>query len=120
MSAIPPEQWGKDHFSTLVDGRRMRSRTSGYPTILREGQQPEHGDMDCIEDMRAAGLVVGGERNTFAAHRDGEGPDPNIEPLTPFALTSQGWALAHFLRRRRGQGLTVLPTVATVLAVIER
>lgn len=114
---ISPEKWGKDHFSTLlyletrvvdhggvIRGEQMRGRDSGYPCKLRSGERLNHGDLDCIEDMREAGLVTGGGRN---------------KPYKPFQLTESGWRLAHLLRRHRGEGKTkTLPSVETVLWAI--
>lgn len=137
MSApIPPEQWGKDHLGTLVYletlvvdhgglietvrgqyAARMRPRGT-HPTILRDGTLVhDHGDFDCLEDMRAAGILTGYQRNKFAAFKAGTGPDPSERPYTPIVLTPSGWRLAHFLRKRRGlqEGL---PSVVLVLMAI--
>lgn len=75
---IHPRSWGKDHFSTLlyletrivahggiVQGQHLRGRDSGYPCRLRSGEKLNHGDLDCIDDMKAVGLVTGGGRNKF-------------------------------------------------------
>ncbi len=110
---IPPEQWGRDHFTTLLyletrvvdhDGKlsdpHMRQKYSGYPCQLRDGELPNHGDYECLEDMRTAGLID---------HGEGQGEVHRYE------LTVAGWRLAHFLRMRRGQGLPGLPPAGLVL-----
>lgn len=127
-TTIPIEKWGRDHFSTLmyietcvvdnggvVRGEKMRSAMSGYPTRLRDGEQPNHGDWDCVEDMRAIGLLEGGERNTFEAYYAGEGPNPKKEPHAPLRLTKTGWRLAALLRKHTGEGKEGLPSLEDVV-----
>jgi hypothetical protein len=130
---IPPAAWGRDHFSTLlyletrivdvggvVSPLKLRARASGYPTVLRDGERANHGGLDCIEDMRAAGLVEGGGRNTFAAHEVSGGPNPRKQPFAPFALTHKGWQLAHFLRRWMADNrLSLLPPVEAVCRILD-
>lgn len=129
---IPAERWGRDHFTTLmyietcvvdqggiIRGEKMRSRDPGYPTRLRDSQENNHGDWDCVEDMREAGLLEGGERNTFEAYYVGEGPNPKKEPIKAFRLTDKGWKLVHALRRWKGEGNTLLIPLDKVLAAIE-
>lgn len=92
---IPMRLWGKSHWSTLayletrcvdhggkVERRHLRiDRKGEYPTRLNNGTtQAWHNDLDCIEDMRHAGLLKG------SAH-------------TAITLTRYGWELAAALRR---------------------
>lgn len=132
--AVRPENWGKDHFSTLlyletrivdysgvVRGEQMRARDSSYSCRLRSGEKKNHGDYDCIEDMIAAGLVIGGGRNKFSDYERGKGPNPNLEPFKPFKLTEKGWRLAHLLRRWKGGGKnkSLLPVELVLEAIRE-
>jgi hypothetical protein len=94
---IKPEDWGKDHKSTIlyaearaVDHRgklpendpRMRKDGNEYPTRIRDGIEIEgHDDYDCLTDAIAAG---------FLTYEDG---------IVKF--TDAGWAYAHALRRER-------------------
>jgi hypothetical protein len=121
LEVIPPEQWGKDHLSTLlyvetrcVDYggelsaphlRRYRGRLGGhdnkkYPTILKDGTEIHlHDDYDCLIDMEAEGLLI---------YSDGS---LNVKLLEP------GWVLAHMLRRIRANGGNVVD--ADVVAILE-
>lgn len=80
--AIPPELWGKDHWSLLgyvatrFDGdlkhQNLRCNIAKHPllvghpgqrwqdsysTRLKNGQALGHDDWDCLDDLEAAGLV---------------------------------------------------------------
>jgi hypothetical protein len=135
--SIPPEQWGRDHFSTLlyvetrvVDNRgilfaspresEILRQRGKYPTLLREGSIEDHGDMDCIADMRAAGLLSGCERSKIRDYHRGNGPNPAVEPYSRIALAPAGWRLAHLLRMRKADGLPPVPPVEDVLAIVGR
>lgn len=113
QDSIPIEQWGRDHWSTLLyvedvcthgggepvaermrqwPGRPQRGRllgvgtppSKGYPTRLRDGTEvEEHDDFNCVEDMVAAGLV--------------EWRGTGLRPV--FRLTARGWAMAAALRQ---------------------
>ncbi len=109
---IPPELWGKDHFSTLVyvesrnvdgdgqpimaqmrtaDGRPRRGKSGGrapgggaYPTRLIDGTElHDHDDWDCVDDMVAVGVI----------NWQGTGAYPVLR------LTRKGWRLASALRQ---------------------
>ena len=111
MRIIPPSEWGRDHWSTLlyietravayrggIDRRHLRingARHPGlahvrgdfvHPTRLRAGRiEPEHDDWDCVEDMVAAEMVeIGGT---------------GLSPI--MRLTDFGWQVASRLRRDR-------------------
>lgn len=101
---IPPKDWGKDHWSTLLyletrvvdhgglimrNDPHMRGHREGdgevYPTRLRDGVEVfGHDDFDCVQDMVAAGLVKapGGSR---------------------YVLTDLGWTAAGLLRRHKAE-----------------
>ncbi len=103
---VPPELWGKDHFSTLVyletrivdgDGRlksaHMRTKSDGtkYPTRLDDGTElVGHDDWDCVRDLEHAGYVT--TRTGRFKVRPG-----------PYALTDAGWNLAGRCRRHLGE-----------------
>jgi hypothetical protein len=114
---VPMEQWGKDHWSTLLyiesravdgggqpkmaqmrqwpgrprrgwEGGGMLPEPAAYPTRLKNGSRlAEHDDWDCVSDMEAAGLV----------EWHGTGLQPIIK------LTSYGWLVAGALRRHRAE-----------------
>lgn len=127
---IPPERWGRDHFTTLlyvetvcVDGdgqpraEKMRSEPGRprrgkvgerafdppgrYPTRLKDGDLFGHDDWDCVSDMEHAGLIEWG----------GTGLQPILK------LTDYGWLVAGALRRARAEGINssnfVLPARAS-------
>lgn len=86
------EDWGEDHYSTLVyiesrvvdDGgklnhQHMRKDGKKYPTRLKDGTTlTGHSDWDCLEDIVDSGLAVDEGR---------------------WYLTDEGWFLAGLLRR---------------------
>ena len=80
---VPPTDWGKDHWSTLVfletaavdnkglvQNAHMRTHprlhpkyahigsTGEYPTRLRDGELEDHDDWSCMEDMIDAGMMT--------------------------------------------------------------
>lgn len=95
---IPPEQWGRDHITTLLyaetravdhdgklDSRQMRVDRE-YPTRLKNDVLVHgHTDYDCLTDAAAVGLLEEG---------DWESGDPVM-------FTDAGWAFVHGLRRSR-------------------
>jgi len=101
MSNIEMRLWGKDHWSTFLyceccatdnKGRleTCRLRTDPkYPTRLRHGvSQPDHTDLDCIEDMENEALL----------ENIGSGINPVVR------LTDKGWQLAMKLRMHKAAG----------------
>ena len=98
---IPIEQFGRDHWSTLlyvescivdhsgkINDRKMRTFVYGakinYSTILKDGTEVEgHDDWNCISDMVVADLIE--------SYHDDE----------PIMLTDWGWHVAGELRRKR-------------------
>lgn len=100
LANIPMEQWGRDHWSTLlyiesrcvdgygmIDESKMRTYVYGdknQPSRLKDGKLADdgHDDWACLNDMIRAGLVVEKEDNHFT-----------------LALTDRGWQIASALRR---------------------
>lgn len=115
---IAPERWGRDHWTTLLyaesravdyngvlDNRHMRcssrlhrpfahsaSKAVAPPTRLLNGEQANHDDWSCLEDMVAAGMV----EVHHAANSGGIGKARVV-------LTDLGWRIAHQLRRHRAE-----------------
>lgn len=114
---VPPEMWGKDHFSTfgyiecrIVDNdgipdrehmrvdpelhpglgnRACRISDHKFPTRLRDGVElVDHDDWTCAEDLEAAGLIKW----------EGTG----MHPI--FVMTDKGKAVAGRLRAHKGAG----------------
>jgi hypothetical protein len=111
---IPIKRWGKDHWSTFayletrcvdhdgdIDRHHLRVDalrhpglghcvwSTDYPTRLKGGDTiTPHDDVDCIEDMVAAGLVEWG----------GSGVNPSI------SLTALGLMVANALRNHKASG----------------
>ncbi len=97
---IPPQEWGKDHWTTLlyvetrvvdhngiINNAHMRQRNPKYPTFLKGGaKEAGHGDYDCLNDMLDAGLLTV------------EGSWDN-----PISLTDRGWNIAGQARRYRAE-----------------
>lgn len=96
---VPVENWGKDHYSTLlyietrvvdyrgiIDTRHMRRSSAGHPTRLRDGSVTDasHDDFSIIEEFEDEGLV---EREAGV-----------------LSLTTKGWAVAGAVRRARAEG----------------
>lgn len=95
--AIPMEEWGRDHKSTILyaesrvvdhkgklDSGDPRMRVDGmrYPTRLKDGKTVYgHTDYDCLFDAEKAGLLS----------YDGE----------HVTLTKDGWAYVLELRKER-------------------
>jgi len=80
---VPPDWWGKDHWTTLayafrnagkpLDHQHLRTAHPRYPTRLRDGAiLSDHDDYDCLDDLEAAGvLVTSGTRvNPYALFSD--------------------------------------------------
>ena len=114
---VPIDQWGRDHWSTLLYAETVCVDESGRPNINRMRCNPRshrryahmgssspcsptrlrydeklhgHDDWDCVQDMRDAGLLQYGE--------DDSGPF--------WLLTDFGWKVAGLARRhcaRRGR-----------------
>lgn len=100
---------------------------SQYPTILAEGELPNHDDFDCIDDLIAAGLLEVhmpalapyNDVMTFidaygSPIRDDEGmlADPDFATgltelwlctYATFSLTERGWQVASQLRQHRAR-----------------
>lgn len=113
---VPIEQFGKDHWSTLLyieaccvdargklDPRKMRTHQYGadkhYFTFLKGGKQHDderHDDWACMDDMLAAGILEEPEWGEF------HGPHTSYVEVK---LTDYGWRLVGLLRRRRAEGL---------------
>jgi hypothetical protein len=111
--SVPPNLWGKDHFSTLLyietccvdhsgvlkrecmrcdPKRHPLFRHSGSsndtpPTRLAAGLQHNHDDWDCLDDLIDAGYV----------QNLGTGANPRLK------LTDLGWTKAGELRRQRAE-----------------
>lgn len=112
---VPVENFGKDHWSTLLyvesrcvdyegrpDRAHMRtdvdrhphlrgqrnSHKTKYPTQIRDGVLPDHDDWDCVEDLIAAGFM--------------EDLGTGVQPL--WKLTPKGWKVAGALRQHRAKG----------------
>lgn len=104
---VPIEQFGKDHWSTLLyvesccvdrrgalDDRRMRTHNFGgrnYPTILKNGavvDDDKHDDWACLEDFCHAGILQPSDQSG----------------LKQVVLTDYGWTVAGLLRRNRAEG----------------
>ena len=115
---VPPEQFGQDHWSTLLfveniivdhaghlcpDDQRMRvwkyGAVKNYPTRLKGSKTIEHhDDWDCITDLIAAGILA--ERSIA----DGD----------KYFLTDYGWKVASQLRRWKADGLNISTFVCPV------
>lgn len=108
---IPVEQWGKDHWSMLIyvetravdhdgwlDVKHLRTNGARYPTRLRYDEIEDHSDLDCLEDLAAAGYIAGGR----ATRRNAK--DEAVELTYHYELTDDGWKMAHTLRRARAEG----------------
>lgn len=110
---IPLEEWGKDHWSTLlyietrvvdhkgyIDNRQMRGRDEKYPTRLADGkEEPMHSDFDCAQDMIKAGLLTGGR----VKMADIMARPKNLRNQTDqYELTPKGWEIAGKLREHMG------------------
>jgi len=94
---IPIEKFGEDHWNMLMhvetrcveyDGflERVHLRTDGKerPTVLKGGEEvPGHSDLDCIQDLVAAGL---------------------LEDRRHLQLTDMGWRVSSELRRHLAAG----------------
>lgn len=110
-SLVTLDQWGKDHWSTLVyaetrtvdydgylDMRHMRMDGDRYPTILKDGEFLGHTDLDCLFDAQDLGLLSCNR----ATQRDGRG---SIKQLTYHVVfTLKGRALTDKLRAHIAEG----------------
>ena len=127
---VPMEEWGRDHWSTLlyletcavdhggnVDNRRMRCNPrlhrgfaafvngmimdgSKYPTKLRVGERGNHDDWSCVEDFVKAGLV-----KAYFSVNDEAGIFGNLSSLVRFTLL--GLDVVYELRRHKAMGGTI-------------
>lgn len=67
---VPPDQWGRDHWTTIayaftcvgkaeMDPRKLREDGEKYPTRLLGGKLlPGHNDYDCLIDAEEARVLV--------------------------------------------------------------
>lgn len=122
--AIPPARFGKDHWSVLlyletcaverkgcVENLQMRcaaklhpafahtfsaATTTTYPTFLKDGEQANHDDWSCLEDLATAGFL------TAYWQRLNDWPLGGGEMRV--VLTERGWCISHALRRHRAGG----------------
>ena len=94
---IPVEEWGKDHWALLgysahcavncegvIDFRKMRRDGKKYPTFLKNGQEKDHSDYNCLDDL---------EREGFLENK-GTGLNPVVR-LTPRGLEAWQQLTAH-------------------------
>ena len=64
------EEWGKDHWALLgyaadravnheglLDDRKMRQDGKMYPTFLKQGEEKEHNDYNCLDDLEREGFL---------------------------------------------------------------
>lgn len=106
---VPMNRFGKDHWSIFayaetctvdddgyLDARRLRKDGSKYPSFIKEGQQPDHSDIDCLNDLEAAGFLVFARASTI---RRGL-----IDLTYHVTLTPLGQAVAAQLRQHKANG----------------
>ena len=123
---VPLEQWGKDHYTTLLyaetravdyrgklDNAHMRcdprlhrdfanTNLGGQviggtsPTRLKEGELANHDDWSCLEDMAALGWVRIWWHQAYRMPVGGS--------VAKIELTEEGWRQAHALRRHMASG----------------
>ena len=104
---VPPELWGRDHFTTLMyletvvvnhggklslTDQRMREwgRRGKYPTRCRYGiELDNHDDWNCLDDFADAGLVTIDN-------------DIYLNSIV-IALTDTGWNLVRELRTHKAK-----------------
>ena len=107
---IPFDQWGKDHWSTLLyievcvvdnggklDPRKMRCNPSIHPEFRTPDihSVPEPGvddDWSCVEDMIVDGLL-----NVYVTYYLLSPPTVHVE------LTDYGWQLAGVARQEKAE-----------------
>lgn len=124
---IPPEQWGRDHFQTLlyletravdhkgiINNQNMRCNPrlhrefanigfsgiidgSKYPTRLKDEEIYNHDDWSCLEDMVKAGCL-----EAYYWNHNPEEMIGNYKALVMF--TPAGLALAAALRAHKASG----------------
>ena len=130
--AIPMNDWGKDHWSTLayletcvvdqngyLDARRMRDSDPSYPTRLYGHAADEtrkvdnHSDWDCVSDFIAAGLVEPAPGTSdkgrlpfkeFEARANKLGTASSRHQSTRFVLTDEGITVCAALRAHKARG----------------
>ncbi|HSP31080.1 MAG TPA: hypothetical protein VLO13_03590 [Halomonas sp.] len=130
--AIPMNEWGKDHWSTLayletcvvdqngyLDARRMRTSDPQYPTRLYGYATDEtrkvdnHSDWDCVSDFIVAGLVEPAPGTTakgrlpfkeFESRANKLGTASARNQSTRFVLTEEGIKVCAALRAHKARG----------------
>ena len=129
---IPLEQWGKDHWSTFayaecrvvdhggfLDPAHLRDADPKYPTRCKSFQVSGHGDLDCLRDAMAAGLV----EDLFCDHRTkGESRDPRYILSHSVVFTEEGLRVVGDLRTHTATGgnfAEFVPSPRAVLVVRE-
>lgn len=121
---VPPETWGKDHWSTfayletltvdrkgVVQNAKMRCNnrlhrefatdrqlkmTKEYPTITKQGPIHKHDDWSCVEDMVYYGYITAETRQVSKAFND--------NTQCRVALTPFGQKIAAELRQHKAAG----------------
>jgi hypothetical protein len=101
MRNVPMSEWGKDHWSCFgyvlscyvggsgyIDSSRINKDGHVYPTRLKNGVEPGHNELNCIDDFEAEGLIV----------NEGTGITPRIH------VTEKGWAVGRKLSEHKYQG----------------